>query len=437
MGHLFLLIFIPTVGIVKRNYIMKQNKLFSKDFTMVVIGQIISLFGNAILRYALPLYLLNRTHSAVLFGTVSACSFIPMILFAPIGGIVADRVNKRNIMVALDFSTAVIVTIYAVIMGSISLVVPIVIVLMLLYGIQGAYQPSVQASLPVLVSTENLNSANAIINMVSSLSGLIGPVLGGVIYATFGICPILYISAICFFCSAVMEIFIHIPFNLQSKKQGILTTAYSDMKDSLHFIIHRNPIIGKVGVLLSLINLIFSALIIIAVPVIITEHLSFSEADGNRLYGYAEGALALGGLIGGLIASILGAKLKIRKSWQMVLICSLTLVPITLATTFTYSKLLSYIVIVASCFIMMIFSTIFSVEMLSYGQKVTPKNILGKVMAMMTCMCLCASPIGQAAYGFLFDRLKNEMYIIFIAAFIICLILTLIARKIINQIKNV
>ena len=84
---------------------MKQ-KLFSKDFTLVVIGQIISLFGNAALRFALPLYLLNKTGSSALYGAVTACAFLPMVLLSPVGGIVADRVNKRNIMVALDFLTA-------------------------------------------------------------------------------------------------------------------------------------------------------------------------------------------------------------------------------------------------------------------------------------------------------------------------------------------
>ena len=84
---------------------MKQ-KLFTKDFTLVVIGQIISLFGNATLRFALPLYLLNLTGSSALYGTVIACAFIPAILLSPVGGIIADRLNKRNIMVALDFFTA-------------------------------------------------------------------------------------------------------------------------------------------------------------------------------------------------------------------------------------------------------------------------------------------------------------------------------------------
>ena len=55
---------------------MANPRLFRRDFTMVVIGQIISLFGNAVLRFALPLYLLNQTQSPALFGIVSALSLI-------------------------------------------------------------------------------------------------------------------------------------------------------------------------------------------------------------------------------------------------------------------------------------------------------------------------------------------------------------------------
>ena len=61
---------------------------------------------------------------------------------------------------------------------------------MLLYGISGAYQPSVQASLPLLVPEEGLVQANALVNMVSTLAGLLGPVVGGVLFGAFGVYPI-------------------------------------------------------------------------------------------------------------------------------------------------------------------------------------------------------------------------------------------------------
>ncbi len=90
--------------------------LFRRDFNLVVIGQVISLFGSAILRFALPLYLLRQTGSPALFGAVGAAAFVPAVLCAPIGGVVADRVNKRNIMVILDFSTAGLVLVFALLL---------------------------------------------------------------------------------------------------------------------------------------------------------------------------------------------------------------------------------------------------------------------------------------------------------------------------------
>ena len=152
---------------------MEKQKLFQRDFTMVVIGQIISLFGNGILRFALPLYLLRETGSSSLFGIVTACSFIPMVIFSLFGGVVADRVNKRNIMVVLDFSTAFLTGFFYMTFQRLPLVPLMLIVLMILYGISGAYQPAVQASIPLLASADRLMQANAVINMVGTLSGLL------------------------------------------------------------------------------------------------------------------------------------------------------------------------------------------------------------------------------------------------------------------------
>ena len=168
-----------------------EKKLFSKDFTLVVVGQIISLFGNAAVRFALPLYLLNLTGSSALYGAVMACAFIPSILLSPVGGIVADRVNKRNIMVTLDFFTAAVILIFSLCMDGGNLAVPVTVTMMILYGIAGAYQPSVQASIPALVGQEHFMAANSVINTVSSFSSLTGPVIGGILYSAYGIKPVL------------------------------------------------------------------------------------------------------------------------------------------------------------------------------------------------------------------------------------------------------
>lgn len=76
----------PDITTEKTEVLKMKQRLLSKDFTLVVIGQIISLFGNAAIRFALPLYLLNLTGSSALYGTVTACAFLPAILLSPVGG---------------------------------------------------------------------------------------------------------------------------------------------------------------------------------------------------------------------------------------------------------------------------------------------------------------------------------------------------------------
>lgn len=414
---------------------MNSKKIFSKDFIMVVIGQIISLFGNAILRFALPLYLLNETKSSALFGVVSACSFLPMILLSPVGGILADRINKRNIMVILDYFTAFLIFVLASLLGKVNLVVLLLVVLILLYGIQGTYQPAVSASIPALIAEENLMPANAVINLVNSLAGLIGPVIGGAVFAFAGIKPILVIGIVCFVCSATMEIFIHIPFEKTKKEASVFAIAAQDMKESFLFVKTEKPVIGKASLLIAGMNLFLSSLIVIGLPIVVTQMLGFSEMAGNRFYGYAEGALAAGGLAGGILAGVLGKKMTIQKSHWLLVICSLTLFPMGAVVWFTVPAMAAYTVIVFCCFCMMAVSSMFSIQMMAYVQIVTPSHLVGKIMSLVMCICMIAQPLGQAMYGILFEKLETNAAWLFWGAMAVCGGIAMYSRKLFRTLE--
>lgn len=407
-----------------------MKKLFPKSFVLIVIGQIISLLGNTILRFALPLYLLSQTDSVLLFGMVSACSFLPVILLSPIGGILADRVNKRNIMVILDFATAGITLLFTLLLGKSDLTCLILIMLLLLQGIQSIYQPAVQASVPLFMTGEDLMKGNAAINLVSSLSALIGPIAGGAIYSFFGIYPILYVSILCFFLSAVMEIFIQMPFEKRETKKGMLAIAFSDLKESITFITKKQPVIQKVALIMASANLFFSSLILIGLPVMITRMLGFSEGEANRLYGYAEGAVAAGSLIGGLLAGILSSYLKVEKSYLLLMLAAAALLPMGACFFFSVTGMAAYGIILVCCFLMLIAATLFSIRMLSVLQQMTPEFLLGKVISCVMCLCTCTQPLGQAVYGILFDLLEKHIYILFFAAFFITGIIALLGKRV-------
>ncbi len=409
------------------------KKLFSKDFTLVAIGQIISLFGNAAIRFALPLYLLNLTGSSALYGTVTACAFIPAILLSPIGGIVADRVNKRNIMVILDFFTAAVILAFSLLMNEVGLVLLLTVTLMLLYGIAGAYQPSVQASVPALVGQDHFMAANSIINTISSFASLIGPVLGGILYSAYGLEPVLWVCIACFIMSAVMEIFIEIPFQKQASDGGVLKTARTDFAESIRFIRKEKPVIGKTLLVIFGINLFLSAMIIVALPYLVTEVLSIESSQANRLYGFAEGALAAGGLAGGIGAGIFANKLAIHKSGSLVIACAVCVFPISAALILFSSGMVNYIVITVCCFAIMVFSTIFTVQMMSFIQTETPQNLIGKVIAVIFTISMCAQPLGNAFYGVLFEICRGFEYAVVLFSGVVSLMVAISTRNIFKR----
>ena len=72
-----------------------KEKLFTRNFTLLILGQVSSLIGNYSLKFALSMYILEQTGSASVFAGITAVSMLPMILFSPFGGILADRADRR------------------------------------------------------------------------------------------------------------------------------------------------------------------------------------------------------------------------------------------------------------------------------------------------------------------------------------------------------
>ena len=363
----------------------------------------------------------------------SAKSFIPAILLSPIGGIVADRANKRNIMVILDFFTAAVILAFSLLMNGVNLILLLTVTLMLLYGIAGAYQPSVQASIPALVNQDNFMAANSIINTISSFASLIGPVLGGVLYSAYGLEPVLWVCIVCFIVSAIMEIFIKIPFQKQVSDGGILKTARADFAESIRFIRKEKPVIGKAVLVICGINLFLAAMIIVALPYLVTEVLNLEASQANRLYGFAEGALAAGGLTGGITAGIFAKRLAIRKSGNLVIACAVCVFPISVSLMLFSSGMINYIVITVCCFAIMVFSTIFTVQMMSFIQTETPQNLIGKVIAVILTVSMCAQPLGNALYGILFEICKGFEYAVVLFSGVVSFMIAISTRNIFKR----
>ena len=411
---------------------MKKQILFQKDFTLVVIGQIISLFGNAILRFALPLYLLRETGSPSLFGAVTACSFIPMIIFSLFGGVLADRVNKRNIMGILDFGTAAIIAVFYLIHGILPIVPIMIVCLMLLYSISGAYQPAVQASIPALLENEQIMRGNAVINMVNTLASLLGPIIGGILFGAWGLVPILLVSTACFLSSAVMEIFIHIPFKKRKSEKSMASIVLDDLKESGRYIKNEKPEFVPVIVILALFNLIFSSVMIVGIPIMVVNILQMSDIS----LGITQGALGLGGLAGGLLGGIIGGRLKLKNGYLLLAGCSVSALVMGIGLFSFVPPLVGYWLITGMSFAAMALSTMFTIQMCSMVQQQTPSHLIGKIMALIMAVANCAAPAGQAMYGLLFDVCSMVPWAIMLGAAVVSIGISLYSKKVFFKLES-
>lgn len=415
---------------------MQSKTLYSRNFILFLIGQIISVFGNQILRYAIPLYLLNQTGSSALLGTISAVAFIPMLVLYPIGGIIADKFNKKNIMIILDFSTAILVLLFCLLEGTINIIPLIAIVMLFLYSIQGVDQPAVKASVSVLVSSENMMQANSVVDVINSLASMVGPIIGGILFSVFGLTPILYTSIVFFFGAVIVEIFTVIPFEKKQRKGTMFATGIVDLKESFQFLSKEQSVILKVSVVYAFTNIFLTSLVLISAPVLVTQHLGFTMGVANRLYGYSQGVIAAGAVLGGLLAGVLSKKMNAKTSPFLLIGCSLSIFIVGIALHVLSNSIAIYIVMVVGFGLLVALSTVFQIQLMTWIQVLTPKNLIGKVISCIICINMCANPIGQLIYGFIFEHIGNFTYLPFYIAPIIMGCISIFTRPMFGRIDK-
>ena len=396
-----------------------KEKLFTKNFTLLILGQLTSLFGNFILKLALSMYVLEVTGSAAIFAGILSAATIPTILLSPLGGILADRADRRNIMVALDALTGVSVLCAALFLSENNAIV-VISTLLIILSILGAFEtPTVQACIPTMLQGDNIMKGNAVVNQVASLSYLIAPMLGGVLYAMLGLKPVMYASVVCFFITALFECFIKLSYQRIQSQGGVLQIVKQDFLSSMQYISKEQTSISKMLLLTAFSRFFVMGITIVGLPFLVRTVLGFNA----KYYGAAESALAVATILGSIAAGVLAEKLKIHKLSVLLASLGMFIIPAGIIFLLPVSAIIKYVVMIVSFCGMQAVISIFSIFAVSLIQQRTPNHFIGKVMAYTSTVTLCVQPIGQIVYGFLFDRFHNAVYFVLIpTGIIVCIV---------------
>ncbi|WP_139310348.1 MFS transporter [Bacillus sp. MB366] len=405
-----------------------------KDFHLMVSGQIITILGSTLLRFALSLYVLDITGRADIFAGLYAITSIPFLL-APLGGAIADRFNRRNVMVILDFINAASVLSFIVLLLTESVSILLIGTIMFLLAVVSAmYAPVVMASIPQLVPEKKLEQANGIINGVQALSNIVAPVLGGILYGIIGLKMLVIISCLAFFLSAILEMFITIPFIKRAQESHIIPTIIKDMKEGFLYVLKQSFIL-KAMLLAALLNLILTPLFVVGGPIILRVTMQSSDT----MYGIGMGLIDFATILGALSIGFFAKKLQMKTLYNWMLIIALLVIPVALSVT-PFTLNLGYyppfILFILSSLLIAMIMTIVSIYVITVVQKKTPNENLGKVMAIITAVSQCMAPIGQVVYGFMFEGFSTKIYLPILAISFIMIIIAVVTKKILRNEGN-
>ena len=398
---------------------MKKEKLFTRNFTLLILGQVSSLTGNYTLKFALSMYVLEQTGSASIFAGMLSAALLPTVLLSPFGGILADRANRKHIMVALDALSGLSV-LAAGLLLPLGRELWVIGALLVLLSVLAAFEsPTVQACVPQMVSPQNLVQGNAVVSQVSAVTSLVTPFLGSLFYTAFGIGPVFAAAVVCFWLTALLECMIHLEHQKLPRTAGIGAIVREDLALSAHFLRREQPDILKLLLLAALAGMFVSGTAVVGFPYLVRTVLGLSAT----YYGAAESAMGAAAILGSLCAGLLGKKLRVRDMAAIFLSFGLSLFPIGFSFLLPVGRMARYGVLLFFFCVCQLGVCIFSTYAITLIQQRTPKQLMGKVMSCVFTLSMCAQPVGQVVYGALFDCFSDSVYWVLIpTGMLICLI---------------
>lgn len=397
------------------------NGLLTPSFVALIITEILSTLGQTCMVFVLPLHMLNISGSASLYGLASALAALPSIILTPIGGALADRLHKQTAMAALDILSALTAFSYLLVSRSPDPIPLTVACMMLIHAYRSCYSPTVQSALRHLVDRADLTRASALVSQATSLVGMVGPVIAGLVMGLFGVLRVVGFSAlVCLLSAFWILLTVRIPEEEGEVPEGMKALVghlTDDMNEAARFLVEQRNLKVAIGLSLAT-NLILASYVNVALPYMVMRTLGLS----TTMQGLAEGIIAGGGLLGAVLVSI-------RPSWffleriPVLLTCSaLVLLPVMAGLAFNLPAIILFI-LMAGCLALaagLIQSV--SITSISYEQIHTPTPLIGKVIGLTASLCMCALPLGQGLFGPLIDHFPMTAIIagVVLATLLIC-----------------
>ncbi|HXW17362.1 MAG TPA: MFS transporter [Candidatus Acidoferrales bacterium] len=354
-----------------------------RNFQLFFSGQLISLIGTWMQNLAQSWLVYRLTGSALLLGVVGFSGQIPVFIFAPLGGMIADRRSRHRVVIATQTISMILAFILAGLTLAHKITVPEIIILAVLLGIVNAFDiPARQAFLGDMVHRDDLMNAIALNSSMFNGARVVGPAVAGVLVAWIG-------EGWCFFANAISYIAVIVGLLLMTiaKHHHTPTSSpYEHIAEGFRFVRRTKPIRALLLLLgcISLLALPYSVLM----PIFADRILH----GGARGYGILMGCAGLGALGGALT---LAMRTGMRGLGRWIAIACASFGTALIAFSFSRTFWLSAVLLVPAGYAVML-QTSASNTLL---QAMSPNSLRGRVLAVYSMMFMGMAPIGALLAG--------------------------------------
>jgi len=341
--------------------------LQNHNYRLLFIGQSLSQLGDWMNRVALLVLAYRLTGSPIAVALLQLATLLPRVLVSPFGGVLADRYQKRQLMIALDLLRALL-AVSLIVANSSGQLWLAGLTLLLMHSLAAIFNPARSAVLPALVPREQLGSANALSDIAGQSAFFIGPAIGGWIIATWGIDTVFLLNGATFVVSALLIALIHLE---EPARRGVAQGAIiAELREGWQALYAHSPLRFLLGALF------LEALVALALTVLLLPLLTGPLGGHDDQLGLLLAMVGVGTMIGAPLGAWLFGRFR---PLPLIAIAALGIV----ATMAAIGLSRSLLFVAVALFVNGVLTGITDIAVITTVQRTVPGEKIGRAFGLM------------------------------------------------------
>ncbi|MBG9691495.1 MFS transporter [Lysinibacillus sphaericus] len=384
----------------------KSRYLFKdKNFFLFWLSQVISSIGNTLIPVTITFAVLEVTGSATKLGMVLGALWISRVIFVMFGGVLADRIPRKKILIIADLLQGVNHVVVGILFFVGSIEMWHLTVSALFYGAVSAFHsPASSGILPQLIDKEKFQKANSVLSIANSIFEIIGPALAGVMVIFWGFSTIFFIDAITFFISMILMCLVIERYKSEPRTEE---SYWADLVGGIR-VVRNYSWIWSTLIIFSTLNFAIASFYVLG-PIIILENFGDPKA-----WGLIVMASSVGGLIGGVVSHNIKLKNPLRVSFIIMPIF------VSLEILVLIGPMSSWIIMLVVMFTSASI-VIGGVLWDTFVQHNLPQNLLSRIGSLDSFVSFVFMPLGFVLAGPLSNYLGMTWTLLIISSLVIVL----------------